>query len=665
MPKILTLSTRLLPDAAYFASVFLLSLVKFPLLRFFLLFAPLAFTVFISANESRLHVARMFGDNMVLQQLQLIPVWGESEPGTAVRVSLAGVFAETKADTGGRWMAKLPALPSGGPFELAVVAGTETASFRNVMIGEVWLSSGQSNMDFRLKNATGGWDDSAKADLPNIRYLRVEQIVSSQPRADLTQATWEVCSLSTAPEFSAVAFYFARELQLKRGVAVGIINATWSGTPAEAWTSARMLELHADFRDRMKAIAQKNESWEEGQKETDGIEQQREAIAEKGTAGLDHGVHRLAFDDRHWRTANYPLDAVTMQLPEYSLVWARKTVELPPAAAGRDLTLQLGNAYEWDQTYFNGEKIGSMRWEGLRTYTVPGRLVKAGRNVIAVRLLSEWFTGQLGKKLDDPVLESADHTVKVSLTGPWKFDLGFEPVLPVGHYYKNDPSALFNGMIAPLVPYAIRGALWYQGEGNAGNPMQYRTLLPALILDWRARWGQGHFPFLVVQLPNIDASIGRPWPELREAQAMAVRQPNVGLAVTIDVGDPYNIHPANKRFVGERLYRVASHVAYKETGVWTGPIFADFTIEQKTIRVKFTETGSGLMTSDGGAVKGFEIKAHSGDYEPAEARIDGDTVIVSSPRVTKPVAVRYAWAANPDCNLNNREGLPAAPFRSK
>ncbi|WP_069961570.1 sialate O-acetylesterase [Lacunisphaera limnophila] len=612
-------------------------------------------------EDPKWEIAGMFGDNMVLQQNQPNPVWGRSSPGALVRIEIAGTTSETRTDTDGRWKITLPSLPAGGPHRMKI-RGRNTTTFTNVMVGEVWLVSGQSNMDFRLSMATGAAADIAAADLPNIRNLRVPQVVSRTRLDRMEQTAWQMCSPGTAGGFSAVAFHFARRLHAERGVAVGIINATWSGTPAEAWTSYQSLAVLPAFSERVQSILASNEDWAAGQQASLRIDAERDAVFEKGTAGVQHGAHRADFDDQAWPVANYPLSAATMKLPDYAIVWLRKSVEVPPAAAGRDLIVNLGRCYEWDQTYFNGILVGSHRWSGVREYRVPGRLVRAGANSISIRLYSEWSAGQLGKGEDQPTLTAADGSVQLSLLGPWRYDGSFEPTLIVPRYYQREPTALFNGMISPIVGYGLRGALWYQGEGNAGRPVEYQTLLPALIQEWRWQWGQGDFPFLIVQLPS---TTDYDWAELREAQAMATQLTNVGLAVTLDIGDPADLHPADKRPFGERLYRLARHVAYGEDTIWTGPMFAGLASSDSGLRITFKEVGGGLSTRDGQPIRGFELKTPAGDYVSAEASIEGASVVVRSSAIPHPTTVRYAWARNPDANLINQEGLPAAPFRAE
>lgn len=610
---------------------------------------------------TQLGVARIFGDNMVLQQELPVRVWGTAAPGTEVAVSLARQKASCRTDASGRWVAVLPPLPAGGPHTLVVEGGTRR-EFHNVLIGEVWLASGQSNMDFRLAGAAGGAAAAAAADLPQVRFVRIPQVVDSAPREDIASAPWTICSPATAGGYSAVAFHFARELHRHRRVPVGIVNATWSGTPAEAWTSGQALAGLADFRETVVIIARRDEDWSAALREAERVDTGRDSIYARGAAGLAAGAHQPETDDQDWPEADYPLNARTMGLRDYAIAWLRKEVRIPSAWSGEDLLLDLGHCYEWDHVYFNGELVGSTRWDGARCYPVPGRLVRAGRNVISVRLYSEWSAGQLGRTGDRPVLTSPDGRFSAALDGKWKFSRDLEPELAVPVYPQRNPTAIFNGMIAPIAGFALRGALWYQGEGNADRPLQYRSLLPALIQDWRHHWGQGNFPFLVVQLPNIAAY---DWPAMREAQALAARRlPAVGLVVTIDLGDPENLHPANKRPVGERLHLAARHVAYGEVCTWTGPTYRGLAFARGGVRLKFAETGSGLATLDGAPVRGFELRSANGDYQPAEAFIDGDTVVVLSRLAEPPAAVRYAWAPDPRANLCNREGLPAAPFRT-
>lgn len=645
----------------------LVFLPRLALLTTLLLAPAVSFTVAAaSPSDGALSLAPVFGDHMVLQQQQPIPVWGDAAPGTVVRVELADTAATTTADSSGRWTLTLPARPAGGPHRLSVRASSERLDCRDVMIGEVWLASGQSNMDFALHSARDASAALAAADLPAIRFLRVGQVASRTPRAAIATTGWQRCSPERAGEFSAVAFYFARALHRDRHVAVGIVQATWSGTPGEAWTPAESLRDLPDFRPRVDAIAADSTDWTQAQRETERLDREREEVFAHSSAGRDRGAHRPDFDDSTWPAADYPLDARNLHLPDYAIVWLRQTVDVPATAAGRELHLDLGDAYEWDQTFFNGQLVGSTRWDGPRRYVIPASLVRAGRNVVAVRLFSEWSMGRLGQPGEHPALRSADGRVDLPLSRPWRYHRAGEPELRAGPMFKNEPTALFNGMIAPLAPFALRGVLWYQGEGNAGQPAQYRALLPALIAGWRTRWAQPELPFLIVQLPNIAPVFGPRWPELREAQAAALRLPATGLVVTIDVGDPHNLHPADKRPVGERLHRLARHLVYAEPGPWTGPVLDRVTATgDGALRLTFREAPGGLVTSDGTPVRGFELRGPGGRYTAATATIEGDTVILRSPSVPAPTAARYAWAPDPDANLCNRAGLPAAPFRTE
>jgi sialate O-acetylesterase len=611
-----------------------------------------------TASGATFSLAPIFGDNMVLQQGVENHVWGKAPPGTCVSVELAGTTATGKSDPDGHWRVTLPVLGAGGPYEMRV-KGSVTNILRNVMVGEVWVSSGQSNMDFRLEFASHSHDDITFADLPLVRYLRVPQIVSRTPVATSPPSEWAVCNPTTAGNFSAVAFYFARALSRDRHVAVGLINTTWSGTPAEAWISAGALKTHPDFKQQIEVIEKPGEDWGAAESISLKIDAERDAVFANGTAGIERGAARLDFCDASWPLAEYPVSVSKMHAPDYCIVWLRKDFELPTTSLSTDCIIDLGRCYEWDQTYFNGTRLGSKRWDGKRVYTVPRSLIRSGHNVISVRLYSEWSAGQLGKPGDNPVFTSNDGKLSVSLAGAWRFDVSIEPQLKVPKYYQREPSALFNGMVSPILGYRIKGVLWYQGEGNADRAQQYKTLLPLLINDWRNHWGEGPFPFLIVQLPNFAAA---DWTDLREAQSMATSLPNVGMVVTLDVGDPQNLHPANKQPVGERLSLAARHIAYGESCIWTGPVMNSAKEKSGAMIVSFREIGSGLCTPRNETLRGFELKGIKGGYISAYARIEGDHVIVSSPSVTQPAGVRYGWASDPNCNLYNREGLPAAPF---
>lgn len=482
--------------------------------------------------QAEVRLANLFQDHMVLQQGQKVAVWGTAAPGERVTVSLAGKQASALAGEDGRWRVELGPLAAGGPFEMRV-EGQNALTLQDVLVGEVWVCSGQSNMAWPVERAANPEQEISQANYPLIRFFTVRQKVAQEPQSEV-EGTWEVCSPQTVGHFSAVGYFFARELHRTLGVPVGMINSSWGGTPAEAWTSRPALEADPALRPIL-------ENWE-----------------------------RVL--------ANYP-----QALQRYQ-----------------------ERLKQW------GEEAAKAKAEGR---AVPPR-----------------------------------------------------PQPPLGPGHPWTPGGLFNGMIAPLTPFAIRGVIWYQGESNAGRAYQYRRLFPTLIQDWRRAWGRGDFPFLFVQLANFMKTLPEPsesaWAELREAQSMALSLPKTGMAVAIDIGEADDIHPKNKQEVGRRLALAALAIAYGKDVVYSGPLYESMSIEGNRIRLRFKHVDGGLVAKDGEGLKGFAIAGEDRKFVWAEARIEGDTVVVSSPQVPNPVAVRYAWADNPVCNLYNRAGLPASPFRT-
>ena len=335
-----------------------------------------------------------------------------------------------------------------------------------------------------------------------------------------------------------------------------------------------------------------------------------------------------------------------------------------------DFTLQIPISGRSFDSYINGKpiEIKEDKITKKQIFLVPGKQLTKGKNVVAIRLLANWGSANLGLKEVEANLVSIDNKTKISLVGEWRFNSTIEPEIPQWQDYYNKINVLYNGEISSLIPYGIKGAIWYQGENNAGKAYQYRTLFPMLIEDWRVRWGQGYFPFLFVQLANFRDKQAEPadndWAELREAQQMTLKYPNTGMAVTIDIGDANDIHPKNKLDVGKRLFLAAQSVAYGENIVFSGPVYESLKIEGSKIRISFTSTGTGLTSGKTLPLKGFAIAGDDKKFYWAEAVIEGNQIIVSTDKVSKPVAVRYSWASNPDGNLCNKEGLPASPFRT-
>jgi len=630
----------------------------------------------------------LFTDNMVLQQGMKVPVWGWADAGGRITVSIGGQKVNAIVGEDGRWHTELPPFRAGGPYELTV-AGEKTIALRNVMVGELWVCSGQSNMQWPVKQGNMGVmnrdQEVASANYPNMRLFTVPRVTSFTPREDTESDAWQVCSPQTVPGFSAVAYFFGRYVHEHLGVPVGLIHTSWGGTVAEAWTSESALRRLPDFAPGLDRMAKLIPRLPEIEKEYRERVRQWRAGLEGHDAGYD-GDRPVwadaALDAAGWATMKLPQHWDSAGLPEFDgFMWFRKEVDVPASWAGRQLFLHLGPINDMDRTWWDGFEVGRFevpnQWTAPRLYIVPGDVVKAGRNVIVVRVQDVGSKGGICGKPEDLELElcGTGGAEVIALAGEWRYKPGLDmkdappqpqrPAIARGN--PNVPTVLHNAMIHPLIPDGIRGAIWYQGESNASRAYQYRTLFPTMIRDWRAKWGQGDFPFLFVQLANWKAVEPEPgesdWAELREAQLMTLALPNTGMAVTIDIGEADNIHPQNKQDVGKRLGLAARHVAYGETLVYSGPIYRSMRVERNTIRLRFDHVGSGLVAKDG-ALTGFAIAGTDKKFVWADARIDGDTVVVSSSKVLNPVAVRYAWAINPVCNLYNKEGLPASPFRT-
>ncbi|MDX1636907.1 MAG: sialate O-acetylesterase [Balneolaceae bacterium] len=615
----------------------------------------------------------LFSDNMILQRNRYVPIWGTAEPGGVVEIAIAGRRKSTVVGPDGNWRVHMNPLPAGGPHTLTV-KGQEIQTFENVLSGEVWLASGQSNMEMPL----AGWgqinnyeEEIAKSDFPEIRLFQAAHETSVLPRKELVaeNGTWQICSPETIPEFSSTAYFFARHIHEHLGIPVGIIHSSWGGTVAEAWTSRNTLDAHfPEFRKQiasMIASAEKPEN--EEQFLNPAILQDSAALVSRDTGYLNGVAHWASeeFDDSGWDRMELPgrwEEAAHEALD--GVVWYRKSLDLPENWHHDDLVLHLGPIDDSDITWFNGRRIGSTNgYNQPRSYGVPKSVVNDGNNTITVRVIDTGGGGGFwGRPGQLRLKNSAGDSLNIS--GPWKYRVA----VPVISQRPNRPTVLYNAMIHPIIPFAIRGAIWYQGESNTGRAYQYRDLFPRMIRDWRINWGQGQFPFLFVQLANFmernEQPVESEWAELREAQLMALSEPNTGMAVTIDIGNANDIHPKNKQEVGRRLALNARATVYGQNIAYSGPIYRNMQkLDGNRIRISFDHVNGGLQAR-GGELKGFAVAGNDRTFHWAEAEITGDDVVVYSPDEPDPVAVRYGWSANPDCNLYNGAGLPASPFRT-
>ncbi len=618
---------------------------------------------FVNVLNAQVKLAGVFTNHMVLQRKAEVPVWGIASPGKKIVVEINGIRAETIADVEGRWKIRLPEFEAGGPYEMNI-SGDGSLKLTDVLFGEVWFASGQSNMGFTMNSGPLNKEkEIAEANYPDIRLFTVPRRVAKTPKEDLENGSWSPCTPETVANFSAVAYFFGRKIYKDLKVPVGLINCSWGGTPAEAWTSAEMLKTLPAYKERMIAIEENPVNWEDDVEANNQRQKMKDDIIRNSFEGFKEGVTKLNYDDSDWESIAVPGWDEDLE----GIVWMRKRISVPKEYKKQPITVDIGRIQYNAIVYFNGEKIGEVTSPDFARFEVPGTLVRAGDNEIAVRALHYWAKPQFSGPEERMKVTAANGVVIDNLADVWRYKTGLEPEFPEIKGYNHYPASLFGGMAAAVIPYAIAGVIWYQGESNAGNAYDYRDLFRAMITDWRIRWREGYFPFLFVQLANYLDEKPDPgedaWAELREAQLQALVLPNTGMAVAIDIGEALDIHPRNKQDVGLRLALNAEKIAYGMDVVNSGPIFKSMKIDGKDVDLNFNHTGSGLMAK-GGDLRGFAVAGADKIFYWAKARIAGNQVIVRSDKVPHPVAVRYGWASNPDCNLYNKDGLPASPFRT-
>ncbi|MBL8760159.1 MAG: DUF1080 domain-containing protein [Phycisphaerae bacterium] len=618
----------------------------------------------------------ILSSGMVLQQQTNARLWGWANPNESIRVTPSWPDAKPidgKADGRGRWEITLPTPTPGGPYSINIV-GENQLTISDVLVGEVWVCSGQSNMEWPLsaipavpgdKPAT---EEIAAADYPRIRLFTVENTISLHPRAD-TVGAWKACAPRSAAEFSAVGYFFGRELHDKLNVPIGLVSADWGGTPAEAWTPEGMFDAFPEYAGAMNTIRTLRDPDTRSSLQQDGSARWWDNLdnvtkAPAGWTGAD-------FDDSKWSAFTLPATLAGNGLDARDgLFYFRLVVDLPADAAGKEATLALGPIDDRDTTWVNGTQVGAThsdgQWNVAREYDLPKGVLKAGKNVVAVRVLDTAGPGGINGKPEQMFIDIGGK--KTSLAGAWRLLPGAQakelpPIQQPQSVNAGWPTSLYNGMIAPLTPMAIRGAIWYQGESNVGRAEQYSRLFPAMIQGWRRAWGRGDFPFLFVQIaPFSYGPNGVPCAELREAQTKSLATPNTGMAVTMDIGDPRDIHPGHKDMVGKRLAAWALAKTYGKDVAYSGPMFKSASFEGGVAKISFDHAEKGLKASTG--VTHLQVAGDDRVFHPAVGKIEGSTLVVSSDAVKAPAAVRYAW--DDDCapNLFNADGFPAVPFRT-
>ncbi|MEI9921541.1 MAG: sialate O-acetylesterase [Bacteroidota bacterium] len=616
---------------------------------------------------AQVRLPKIFGDHMVLQRSRDINVWGWAAPREKVTVKFHSQSKQATTDKDGKWKIVLAPEEAGGPFELTVTGKSTSVIFKDVLVGEVWVCSGQSNMEWPLRATDNAEAAIAAANNSNIRHIKIPNTVASQPMSDIKAGEWKVASPVTVADFTAVGYFFAQKISKELNVPVGLINTSWGGTHSETWTSREGFESSDEFKvmiGKMPKLDLEAISKEKTQKVAQQVSSVQGSYPPSQNEVSTWSSADL--DDSKWPTMTLPGQWEGQSWPDLDgIVWFRKSFDLPAPDAAKEATLWVSMVDDSDETYINGVKVGATtnEWNKLREYSVKAGVLKQGRNVIVVKATDTGGGGGIHGEASMLHLLVGQHNVP--LDGKWGYHI--ESAGDANAVGPNDyPTLLYNAMLNPLIPYSIRGALWYQGEANAGRAYQYRTEFPLMITDWRKHWAQGDFPFYFVQLAswnadNGNSNNGSTWAELREAQTSTLSLPNTGMAVTIDIGNPTDIHPRNKLDVGLRLAAVALKNTYGKSVVDRGPTFK----QRNGMYIEFDNVGSGLMVKDKyGYVRGFEVAGSDGKFYPAQAFVEGNRILLRSEQVKDVTIVHYGWEDDAgECNLFNKEGFPAEPFR--
>ena len=621
-------------------------------------------SILVNAN---VRMPLLFSDGMVLQRNKTIPVWGWADPNEKVEVNFNKLTRIITADKDGKWMIGLNAEKAGGPFELTIT-GKNKIVIKDVLVGEVWICSGQSNMEFQVSKTMNSEKEINDSNYPMIRHFGVAQDLSGTPKEELKAGKWEVSSKETVGNFTAIGYYFAKKLYGELKIPIGIINTSWGGTNVETWTSREAFQKSDEFKDMIANVPSVNmDAILETYKKTI-LENLKKVQGFDVTMANENQFKEMNFDDKNWPEIKAPSLWENQQLGNMDgIVWMRKTIILSADDIKNKATLCLSKIDDEDITYINGIEIGkNTQYDLKRVYLIPENVLKEGKNTIAVRIVDNGGGGGIYGESADLKLNLG--IKNIPLDGLWKFNVVNVKISVSPNSY---PSLLYNAMVNPLIPYAFQGVLWYQGEANVWRANQYKKAFPLMITDWRTKWNQGNFPFYFVQLSTFDefggnSKKGSRWAELREAQTETLKVPNTGMVVTTDIGNAKDIHPTNKQDVAKRLAAIALNDVYGKKQVNSGPMYKSMEIKGNQITLTFASIGGGLSTPDkNGNLKGFEVAGADKVFHQAKAIIKDNKVIVSSESVPNPVAVHYGWADDDTgINLFNKENFPASPFRT-
>ncbi|WP_258103287.1 sialate O-acetylesterase [Marinoscillum sp. MHG1-6] len=612
----------------------------------------------------------VFSDHMILQRDQPINIWGWGEAGHEIEVTVDGVLASSTVEETGRWSVELPAHQAGGPYNVSIVDGNNETLLKDVMYGDIWFCSGQSNMGWKLSNATGAKEEMAKPDQPMIRLLTVRRTMSAQPQDDVKTEGWEICSSSSMKDFTAVGYFFGQYLQENLGVPIGLINSSWGGTNVQSWMGEAAIKPFDQYEEKLTEM----EGMDADQMNREGKDAYYSWLddMEAQDAGSKEEWFKTSYDKSAWDLIHIPTYWKDVPInPRTGIVWVTRKFELGEEELAGDLQLSIGRVDDEDITFINGQKVGESTTKDLeRLYKISPDVLVAGENEITIRVKNKKTIGGFRSGADKLYIKSGK--AKTSLAGDWKYCLGTPADFPEPPYrlHPNDyPTLLYNGMVSPVIPMSIKGVIWYQGESNVKEADIYDDMFKGMIAQWREAWNNDDMPFLFVQLANYgypSSKKGEYYAQLRNAQLAALELDNVGMAVAIDIGESDNIHPANKKDVGVRLGLSAMKIAYDKDVVNSGPMIKSFKNKKGTMTISFDHC-EGLHTSDGmKKVLGFELAEIDGEFKPVTGEVEGNKVILNTEGMSGPLKLRYAWANDPmPLNLVNGADLPAVPFTSE
>ncbi|SEI43434.1 sialate O-acetylesterase [Dyadobacter koreensis] len=637
------------------------------------------FLLLISGTSSfaQLKLARLFSDHVVLQRQKQIPVWGWAKPKETVTVTLAGQTLKAKADASGKWLVRFSPLEAGGPYQMNVSGSSGKVSVEDILIGEVWLCSGQSNMEFKVQQADNFSEEKKNADFPKIRHFNVDHEVTMDVQKDLKNGSWQIASPETVGNFTAIGFFFARELFQKLNVPIGILHSSWGGSQIEGWISKEGMLSSEELKNYANNLPK---SWKEADSQLDRkLRKQLFKDSQINPSAEDEAKYQEpGYDFSKWTKTDNPIGQW-----DWKGIWAfrgngymARTIFVPADLVARKTVLGLAENDSHNAIFINGKLIKEGILKGVRKIEIPENIWRAGDNSLVIKfgnmIDTPWYGLGLRGSSDD--LYVGTDKQKISIAKDWFLMPSFADNHSYVHSSNNVGTTIYNAMIAPLVPFAIRGNLWYQGEANTGRAFQYRQSFPLMIHDWRNKWAVNGKPgdesFYFVQLssygPDQDSNKGSSWAELREAQTMTLELPKTGMAVTTDVGNAKDIHPTNKQDVAHRLATNALKLDYGQNIEYSSPLYDTVTFSEGKATISFKFAGSGLVVKDKyGYLKGFEIAGEDRIFYYAKAEILGNTVIVYHPKGVKPTSVRYAWSDAPvEANLYNSEDFPASPFRT-